>query len=92
MIDRSSRAIGTPSSASAYLPFGNEVFYVVGPEPSRSTALELRATDVTTSRTRSISRFDANQVGGLTIAPDGTTALLTVIKAGGDLVLVRNFR
>ena len=84
--------IGTPGSASAYLPFGNEVFYVVRPDPSRPTALELRATEVTTSRTRTISRFDANNVGGLTISPDGKTALLSVIKAGGDLVLVRNFR
>ena len=78
--------------SSAYLPFGNEVFYVVAPEPSRSNLLELRAIDVTTRKWRSISRFDGASASGLTVARDGKTALLAVFKVARDLILVENFQ
>ena len=49
--------------SSAYLPFGNDVFYVVAPEPSRSNLLELRAIDVMT-RSRGRSAASRSQCRG----------------------------
>ena len=83
---------GVMGISSAYLPFGNDVFYVVKPEPSRSNLLELRAIDVTTRKWRSISRFEGSNAAGLTVAPDGKTALLSVSKVASDLILVENFQ
>ncbi len=83
---------GVTGIAGAYLPFGNDVFYVVAPEPSRSNLLELRAIDVTTRKWRSISRFEGSTAAGLTVAPDGKTALLAVFKVAMDLILVENFQ
>ncbi len=83
---------GVTGILSAYLPFGNEVFYVVAPEPSRSNLLELRAIDVTTRKSRSISRFEGSTASGLTVAPDGKAALLAVFKVARDLILVENFQ
>jgi Tol biopolymer transport system component/tRNA A-37 threonylcarbamoyl transferase component Bud32 len=79
-------------SPSAYLPVGNEVFHVVAPDPLRPLLLELRAIDVTTSKIRSISRFEAVAASGLTVAPDGKTIVLSVFNAASDLMLVENFQ
>jgi eukaryotic-like serine/threonine-protein kinase len=85
-------ADGLIGLAAAYLPFGNEIFVVVRPEPSRPTVLELRALRVTARTARPITRFEAASVTGLSVAPDGKTVLLTVFTAATDLILVENFR
>ena len=83
---------GVTGIPSAYLPFGNDVCYDVAPKPSRSNLLELRAIDVTTRKWRSISRFEGSNAAGLTVAPDGKTALLSVFKVAMDPILVENFQ
>jgi Tol biopolymer transport system component len=77
--------------SNAYLPFGNELFHVILPDPSRPGQVELRATDVITSKTRSIGRFEATIVNGLAVSPDGKTLLLAILRSGADLRLVENF-
>lgn len=83
---------GVAGISSAYLPFGNDLFYLARPDASPSAALEIRATDVTTSMTRTISRFEATSGSGLTVSPNGTTVLLGVVRTGSDLMLVENFQ
>ena len=68
------------------------MFYVVNAERSRPTLLEIRAMDVTTSKIRSISRFEASSAAGLSVSPDGKTILLAVWKAASDLTLIENFQ
>jgi hypothetical protein len=71
---------------------GREIFYLIRTDPTLPLAVELRANDLSTGRTRSIARFEADSVLGLTVSPDGKSALLGVYNAGADLMLIENFR
>ena len=47
---------------------------------------------MTGGRARTVGRFDATSVLGMSISPDGRTFLMGVVTAGSDLMLVENFR
>ena len=78
--------------SGGYDVYKNELFFVTRPDASDPLAQEIRATDWVTGRTRTVSRFDATSVLGMSISPDGKTLLMGVVTAGSDLVLVENFR
>ena len=79
-------------ASSSYDVYGSEVFYVSRPDPADPIALELRATDVATGRTRTVSRFEGTGALGMSISPDGKTLLLGVGKFGSDIMLAERFQ
>jgi hypothetical protein len=85
-------AEGVFGQSGSYDVYGSEVFYVSRPDPAEPIALEIRATDVATGRTRTVSRFDGNSALGMSVSPDGKTLLLGVARSGSDLMLAENFQ
>ena len=79
-------------TGGTYMPSGNELFYIARPDASSPRLFELRSTDVTTRKVRSISRFESDVALGMTVSPDSKTALLTIVKGGSDLVSVEHFQ
>ncbi len=76
---------------SDYLPFGEDVFYTIAPDPLHRRSHELRAMNRLTGTVRLLGRFDATFVNGFTISPDGKNLLLGRFDFSSDLILVENF-
>ena len=79
-------------SSGSYDVNGSEVFYVSRPDAADPIALELRATDVASGRTRTVSRFDGTAALGMSVSPDGKTLLLGVANFGSDIMLAERFQ
>ena len=75
---------------SPYDVHGRTLWYVTGGRQSR--AFEIHARDLDTGADRIFDRFTGNGMLTLSVAPDGTSALLSVNRSQGDLILVENFR
>jgi len=75
---------------SPYDAHGRTLWYVTRPPQSR--AFEIHVKDLNSGEDRVFDSFTGNGVLTLSVAPDRKSALLSVNRSQGDLILVENFR
>jgi Tol biopolymer transport system component len=81
-------------SQHGYFPVVDGIYYLAVPDAKRPTDIEIRFFKLATGTHDTVTRFESTGLPSLTVSPDRKTILYTgtPLSAGGDLMLIENFR